>query len=207
MTELKSNDEFEHLHKDTLLRLENEKLKLGTISTPVGLQPLDAELKDTLGDIVTQMAATGRLDPETVFRTAISFLPVLDAKRLVIENLLEAAKQGQDISKTLNRYQKLGLLSVGSERSTAKVLPDGLGPELQRRKGLLGRIALCVARIGVNALKSIPKWVEIEPQITLLPFPTLSFTLKGAAISVQDLLDTLADGVGPGAPGSANAHG
>ncbi len=50
--------------------------------------------------------------------------------------------------------------------------------------------------MAINALKSIPKWVEIKPTITFVgPIPALGFVLEGKGMSIQDLLDTQAEGV------------
>jgi hypothetical protein len=185
-------EEFEHFHRDGLKNLEIEKARLAAEAHTAELAPLDADLKDTLISILDKLAVAGRIDPEQVFKEAIGALDDVDAKRFLIENLLEAAKRGEAIPKTMLRYKELGLLKTGLPANTNETNPAVVGEQLITRKNIWRRVALAVKQIAVNAFSSIPKWVEIEPQVTLLgPIPVLSFTLKGKGMSVQELFETL----------------
>jgi len=190
MTEPQSIEDFEHLHNDSVERFENERLRLETMPTPLGLGPLDFELKETLKKILENIPKEGRVDPEDVFRAAVSSLPILDAKRYLVDNLLESLKRGEVLSETMKRYKDLGLISEGPSPADSNAPIMNLGTELQNRKGLWGRITTTIMGDGVNALKAIPKWVEIEPQVTFIGLvPVLSFSLKGKGIAIQDLFD------------------
>jgi len=191
MTEPQSIEEFEHFHKDGMVRLENEKLKLENMETP-GLDPLDLKLKQTLTEILFELSKTKQIDPEQVFQAAISFLPDLDAQRFLIDNLLEAVKRGDNIVETMSRYETLGLLSKGAVSDTTKISTTDLGKELEKRKSLWRRVTTRVIQVSVNAIKSVPKWVQIEPQILLVgPIPAISFRLKGKGMTIQDFVETL----------------
>jgi hypothetical protein len=185
-------EEFEHFHRDGLKNLEIEKARLAAEQSPLELAPLDADLRATLISILERLAAAAKFDPEQVFKEALGSLDEVDAKRFLIENLLEAVKHGESITKTMKRYQDLGLLNTPPSPNAAETNPPGLGRSLVTRKSIWRRAALAVKQIIVNALKSIPKWVEIEPHVTFLgPLPMLSFALKGKGMSIQELLETL----------------
>lgn len=47
--------------------------------------------------------------PEEVFKVAMTGLDEIEAKRVLIENMLEALKQGKDIKTIASTYAKLGL--------------------------------------------------------------------------------------------------
>lgn len=195
MTESQSSEQFRHLHKEGIILLANERLKFENMVSSVELKPLDDDLTITLKNIFDGMPRTGQIDPEEVFRKAISFLPALEAKRFLIDNFLEALKRGEYIWDTAKRYQNLGLLE-SFPPNTPQASSENLGKALEKRKSLLARVALTVIRIGINAIKSIPKWVEIEPQITLIGMvPMLTFTLKGEGMNIQELFDALSEGI------------
>ena len=115
---------------------------------------------------------------------------------MLIDNLLESLKQGTRLSDAVERFRTLGLLppSFSPSGTAPDVFEGGLGAELVEREGLVRRVATALVRVAVNAFKAIPKWVEIEPTITLIgPIPAIGFTLKGKGMSIQDLFETLSE--------------
>jgi hypothetical protein len=93
MPEPLSREEFEHFLRDGLKNLEIEKGRLAAESRRVAeLASLDVELTTTLNEVFRKLSNDGRINPEQVFKEAIGALDNLDAKRFLIENLLEAMK-------------------------------------------------------------------------------------------------------------------
>ena len=185
-------EDYDHLYGDSLKNLELEVARLERENESPAIAPLDEDLKATVKEIGRKLAAARSAQPETAFRAAIGSLEQVDAKRFLVQNLLEAIKRGEAVGATLKKYHDLGLLERKVDAgAVAAVTPSGLGRQLLERKGLLKRVALAVQQIAANALRSVPKWVEIEPHVTLLPFPSLGFTLKGKGMSIHELYETL----------------
>ena len=59
---------------------------------------------------------------------------------------------------------------------------------LVNRKSIWERIRTYIAQGAVNALKTVPKWIEVEPIVSPLP-PFISFALKGKGMSAQELIE------------------
>ncbi len=134
-------DEFEHHHNDCIVRLLKEKAGLETdMEKTPGLQPIDRELVDDIDQLLKELVSTAQIEPQDVFKKAMAFLPKLDAKRLVIDNILESLKRGDNLSETYKRYQELGLLSSENGANVSGNTPTKLGTELLKRKGFLKRI-------------------------------------------------------------------
>jgi hypothetical protein len=63
---------------------------------------------------------------------------------------------------------------------------------LLARKSIWERVATAVAQVAVNALKTVPKWVEIEPHFGFVgPVPMLSFGLRGKGMTIHEFLEAL----------------
>ena len=185
-------EEFIHFHRDGLKNLEIDRARLVAEGRVSELATLDTELIETLNQVFKKLSDAGRTDPEQVFREAIGALDNLDAKRFLIENLLEALKRGEGLKETLERYKNLGLIRVAPSPNITNPNLASVGKGLVTRKSLWRRVTTAVVQIAVNAFKSIPKWIEIEPQITFIgPIPAVSFTLKGKGMNIQELFETL----------------
>jgi hypothetical protein len=185
-------EQFEHFHGDGIKNLELEKARLEQERLKVNLLNLDDALLSTLTaeQVKLDKAAQG---PEAVFKQALHSLNEVEAKRFVILNALEAVKRGEGISKILQRYGDMGLIPA---RAPAPTDPDiGLLAgtcALLARKSIWERVATTVAQLAVNALKTVPKWVEIEPHFGFVgPVPMLSFSLKGKGLTIHEFLEAL----------------
>jgi len=194
MTEIQQQEEFEHFHRSALKNLEIDKGLLVQKQPTGSMRILDAELLETLERICADLRFDDQLKPDSVFRSALGAMDAIDAKRFLLDNILESLKAGKHLPGILQNYQKLGLLRPppqGTVREGEEEL-DKPAKEILERKGLMKQFALAVAQIAVNAFKSIPKMVEIEPMITFIgPVPALSFALKGKGITIHQLFETL----------------
>jgi hypothetical protein len=192
MSDILSPEEFEHFHRDGLKNLEIDKMALAEGRQVKALAPLDVELRKTLNEIIAKISSAGETGPEQVFKEGIAALDKMDAKRYLIENLLESVKRGDKIVDAMQRYKDLGLLSPNSTINEDPQEPKDFGDQLTSKRSIWKRATTAVVQITVNALKSIPKWIEIEPHFAFLgPIPMIMFTLKGKGMSIHDLFETL----------------
>lgn len=201
MSDIQSKKEFEHFHRSGVKNLELEKATLERKRTSGEMHLIDQELLTTLQKIIWELNPETRLRPDVVFPAALRGIDAIDAKRFLLNNLLEALKSGKDLKSILENYKRLGLMQnipapaapVPAPAAPADASASLLGKEIQERQGILKRFGLALAQVAVNAFKSIPKWIEIEPQLTLIGglIPILSFSLKGKGMSIDDLFETL----------------
>ncbi|HLO18750.1 MAG TPA: hypothetical protein VK206_28220 [Anaerolineales bacterium] len=189
-------EEFEHTHKDFLVRLENLKLKLQTDQVPE-LAALDESLTNTLNNILERLAKPGQLSPQEIFKEALKLIPEVDAKRFLIENLLEDLKRGGNMPDIAQRYHTLGLLNqpeVSNAQPTNPVIK--LGEKLINRKRSWGKVGAFLCQFAINALRVISKSVEIEPQLLIVGgIPSIGFTFKGSGLSFDDIIQTLTEDI------------
>jgi hypothetical protein len=194
--EAQSVEDFQHLHNDGLKNLEIEKGRLAEARRIPNhdLGQLDDELDQSLTNarnVLSEKLAGG---PERVFEHAMGLLSDIDKKRFIIENVLESLKRGEKFGVVLERYKTLGLVTSKADATSAQQPQDNplaTTEALLNRKNILSRVSTAIMQIGVNALSTVPKWVEIEPHITIAPIPSLSFTLKGKGMSVYELFEAL----------------
>jgi len=194
MTESHTQEEFELNHKNQLLNFEKLIIMLKSLNDS-DLRPLDNKLVETLETIFGRIPKNGRVQPEDVFRQAMQSLPEVDSQRMIIENLLEAIKRGDKLGETVDRYQSLGLLSEGFGGNKTDETLTGLGERIVKRKGIWNLVGLTLMQLTVNALKTISKFGQIEPIITIAPVPGLSFAIKGKGMSFYDLYTNLTENI------------
>jgi hypothetical protein len=193
MSETQSQEEFEHFHNDGVKNLKIEEGELVQARSRFNFQNLDDGLQNTLRGARQSLEETSWSGPEVVFQQALKSLNEVEAKRFVIANVLESLKNGQSINQILPRYAGMGL----APQFPAPTLIDEKNPfamtqALLERKSLCDRVMTTVAQIAVNAVKTVPKWVEIEPHFGFVgPLPTFGFTLKGKGMSVYELFEAL----------------
>jgi hypothetical protein len=130
---------------------------------------------------------------EVVFQQALKSLNEVEGKRFVIANVLESLKNGQSINMILPRYAGMGLVPQFPPPTLIdETNPFATTQALLERKSLWERVTTSVAQIAVNAVKTVPKLVEIKPHFGLVgPVPTRGFTLKGKVVSVYELFEAL----------------
>ncbi len=192
MPDIQSQEEFEHLHRDGVKNLELEKGRLALARSTFNLRSLDDGLEKTLNNTHESLAGELKSGPEAVFEQALKSLNQVEAKRFVINNVLESLKNGQKINDVLTRYGGMGLVPPAVPDSTVEDNPFRMTQALLERKSLWERVTTSVAQIGVNAMKTVPKWVEIEPHVGFVgPVPTISFALKGKGMTVYELFEAL----------------
>jgi hypothetical protein len=193
MNEVQSQQEFEILHRTTVkdIQLDLAEFQRKSASPP---SPVVPDLLATLNHILSILSPEAALTPDAMFRAGLDAMELVDAKRFVFDNLLEGLKRGEKPSVLVDRYRGLGLL--GDQKSGAKRAPldsdaDLTGDVVQGR-GLLKRCGLAAAQVVANAIRSVPKFVEIEPSISFVgPVPVLGFTLKGKGMSIHELFEAL----------------
>lgn len=192
MPEPLPHEEYAHLYEDGLKNIEIEKGKLLEAKQEVNLGPLDTDLMSTLTSIFEKLSAAQERGPEEAFKTALEATNAVDAKRFILENLLEGMKRDNqaNIQQLITRYQELGLLSKDSPPISPTLTPLQGTIALVERKSILERFGIAVAQLGIATFKAIPKFVEVEPGLTFVgPIPCLSFNLKGKAINGYEILE------------------
>ena len=183
--------QFEHFHGDGVKNLELEKARLEQEHLKVDLQNLDVALQNTLAAEHKNLTDKGAHGPEAVFKQALHSLNEVEAKRFVILNALEALKRGEQTGTILKRYGELGLIPK-RDQNAAEITVLAATCALVARKSIWERVATAVAQVAVNALKTVPKWVEIEPHFGFVgPVPMLSFSLKGKGMTIHEFLEAL----------------
>jgi hypothetical protein len=193
MSEPLSLEEFAHLYEDGLKNLEIEKGKLLEVKQEIKLEPLDTDLMSTLTSIFEKLSAAQERGPEEAFKTALEAINVVDAKKFILENLLEGMKREDNVTiqQLMTRYQKLGLLSEDPPPIPPNQPPLQKTIALVERKSIWERVGIAVAQLSLVAFKAIPKFVDVEPSLTFIgPIPCLSFNLKGKAINGYEILET-----------------
>jgi hypothetical protein len=197
MNDVQSQDEFEFVHRAICKDLALERVSLEQYAA-APVSPVIAELQETLKKIISLVDVDGALIPDSIFRAGLEAMEVIDAKRFVLDNLLEGLKRGDQPGALIERYRELGLLNRLPPKATLSEIPSDadVTAEVLKGKGMLKRWGLVVAQIVVNAVRTIPKFVEIEPTISLVgPIPVVSFALKGKGMSIHSLFEALK---GPG---------
>ena len=196
MLETQSQEDFEHFHNDGIKNLKIEEGELAEARSRFNLQNLDDGLQKTLGGARERLEEKSKSGAEEVFRQALKSLNEVEAKRFVIANVLESLKNGQPIAEILPRYAKMGLAPLAPQLQTPVPIDEKhifeMTQALLERKSLWERVTTTIAQIAVNAVKTVPKWVEIEPHFGFVgPLPTLGFTIKGRGMSVYELFEAL----------------
>lgn len=196
MSEVQPQEQFEVLHRSTCKDLQLERAALETYAAAEPASPLVQELTDTVTKILALVSPEGALNAEAIFKNAIEAMGLVEAKHFVLSNLLEGLKRGEDEKILLSRFKMLGLRGATPPQTPAQqetVHSDADIPtEVTKGLGLLKRCGLALAQITVNALRTIPKFVEIEPSISLVgPLPVLALNLKGKGMSIHELFEAL----------------
>lgn len=195
MSEVQSPEEFQHFHRDGIKDLDLQQAALAEARARYNLLGLDEGLQSTVKNVRHKLAEGSDKGPEAVFRLAMASLKEVDRQRWVIENALEAMKHGGKIAETLARYRNLGLIGDISTAASApppEDIPLRATLALSERKSIVERVAATVQRIAVNAVKSVPKWIEIEPHVQFLgPVPVIGFTLKGKGMTLHDFFEAM----------------
>jgi hypothetical protein len=195
MSEVQTQEQFDANHRSTVkdLRLEKAELDLYAAKNPTS--SVFDELTDTLDKILSLVSPEGPLNAETIFRNAIEAMDIVEAKNFMLANLLEGLKRGEKEEQLISRFRTLGLLKKSAQPNVPKVGEHDADVPAEVNKGgsLLKRCGLALAQIAVNALKTIPKWVEIEPSITFVGgvLPSVSLALKGKGMTAHELFEAL----------------
>lgn len=179
MADVQSGEEFDHYHRDCLKDLEIEQHRLDKASSSINLGGIDDELRSTLKNKIREKLSDTSRGPEHIFKQAIKSLKEADLTRFIIENALEAMKNGKSIQDIVSNYIKLGLIQPTDNASAnlADQTPLESTTALVERKGIWERVMGTLGHTTVNAIKSVPKWIEIEPHIMPAP-PFISFAIK-----------------------------
>jgi len=194
MSEVQSIKQFERRHVAGCKNLEIEKEYLLRKTTSGLLHRVHVDLAIALDQIHRNLSPDDPPSPSRTFRAAMKGLDEIDAKRFLLHNVLESLKQGQTEKQITDNYVSIGLL----KRSTAQTMTKETSTSFDTGAEALGslqslkRAGLALCQISVNAIKSIPKFVEIDPGIMLVGFvPVPTFTLKGKGVTVHELFELL----------------
>jgi hypothetical protein len=190
-----SLEEFDHLHRDALRNLDVEKVHLSAATERFHLGGIDDELKRTLNEIREDLSnsSTG---PESVFQRAVAGMSNAERKRFIIENAIEALKSGKSPTEVVNRFTALGLVPPLAPNENVIEEPMRMTQALLERRSIWERVSLSIYQVAVNAVKTVPKWIEIEPHVGFVgPVPTITFGLKTKGMSAYEFLEALRAGI------------
>jgi hypothetical protein len=95
-----------------------------------------------LSKLLDDLAAAQQSGPERIFEFAIAVSNSIDAKRFLIENLLEEVKRGADIYELMVGYHNIGLLRANAKPERYKSDDYPVGAALVTRKILWKRVAI-----------------------------------------------------------------
>ena len=173
MSELQSQEAFELLHRTTCKDVQLELADLQR--APIGpISPVIPEVVAALNSILSILSPEAALTPDAMFRAGLEAMDIVDAKRFVLDNLLEGLKRGEEPNVLIERFQGLGLLGGKSPPAKrAQIDSDAdVTADVLKCRGILKRTGLATMQIVANAVRSIPKFVEIEPTISFVgPVP------------------------------------
>jgi hypothetical protein len=216
MTSDEANEDFRHQYGDTLKAIKLDryeiaaelKKNLAGVSIGQSREALDLQFErwDKLQDEIAGDLATEIPDAEIVLKKALRSLERVQAFRFLTENLLEGVKRDQSLNNTMENYRVLGLLPADfparPEETKNSPWPSnwGVGGFLQKIMKGLKKLALNLMQLVINAMKAIPQLAELEirPNIGMVgPFPalTVDFNLKAKGIAINELFETLVDGL------------
>jgi hypothetical protein len=183
--------------------LELEKANLTAARSTFNLHGLDDRLQETLHRTHESLSGKEKEGAEAVFQQALKSLNEAEAQRFVINNVLESLKNGGKMNDILDRYGKMGLVNPVRPNAVVEDNPFKTTQALLERKSMWERFTSAVSQIAVNAVRSVPKWIELEPHVKVFPVPGLSFALKAKGMTAYELFETLRGAhVPPPAPNS-----
>jgi len=192
--DIQSQEEFEHYHSGGIKNIRLDEGELVQARQKTNLGPFDDALQQSATRIRETLSAAPS-NAEQVFKLAMGSLKEADLNRFVIENVLEALKRGEPCPTVLKRFSELGLpvpQNQAAQTPLQPITPFQATMALLERKSIWERLTTSVAQIAVNAIKTVPKWVEIEPEIGFVGcFPKLSFHLKAKGMTAYEFFEAL----------------
>lgn len=202
-----SAQEFEHFHEHFVRDIEDIVRAARETAHGPDQQRVSDLFESFFGDeAATYMAPTdAKPDPEQILKIAMSKLKDVSRLELVASNLLEGVKDGQSLKDLVERYQSLGLLeerrSPALPRGPQAAQNMGDGSFLEKALGWARKLGTLLWRMGVNAVRTIPRFVKLKPNVTfgfVGPVPTfgLNFELEAEALTLHELGDLLTRGLG-----------
>lgn len=165
-TASQSPQEFQHFHEHYVRDIEDIiRTVQQTASTPD-----QQRVADLFGSFfgsdapAFMMQEDVKPDPEQILKKAMSKLSDASRIELVVGNLLEGVKGGAPLGALVARYEQLGLIQAPHR-------PAGLAPHqqdgafLEKALGWARKLGTLVWRIGVNAIRTIPRFVKLKPRV------------------------------------------
>jgi hypothetical protein len=142
-------------------------------------------------------------DHLTEVKTTLAGLSRLEALGSLVQNLMEAVKNDESFSDTLDRYSKLRIINLPSPinlEKDQKVNPwlssVGVWRILESIKDQFRRIILRLIGLLLNAIKTIPMFIEIKPTPSVgwsgfLPSFSLEVDCSVQGASLHELIEVL----------------
>jgi hypothetical protein len=207
--ETMSDEEFSHyLHNalNALKGLKGEKEDVSTYEKPnVVKEALQNDLDHLFDDIIKDVSPTGTADPRAVMNKALAGLSKVEAKRFVLQNLLEAIKAGIgsetiNVTTILQRYNHLGLTTIDFDSDKTKTQQyqtdgantEGFGKFIQGLLKKAFKMALTLMEIIKNAVKKVFGSIGIKPIIGATgAFPSLSFQIEVENLTTAEFFEVL----------------
>jgi hypothetical protein len=192
VNELQSQEQFKLLHESTVKDVQLELAQLRA-ATKKPTSPVVDDVIATLDQVLT-LVAKENVDAERAFRGAIDAMGLVEARQFVLANLLEGLKRGEKAEALVTRFRQLGLRGPQPPATEEEYINSdaNITEDVTKGMGVLKRTGLALAQLTVNALRTIPKFVEIEPSLSLIgPLPVLTFALKGKGMSIHELFEAL----------------
>lgn len=208
MAQQDTSEEFRHEYADAVKAVKLNRFEVTEelrkdLGTGDGSQAREALVVtwNSLNDEIANDLSLEVADAEIAYKHALRSLERVQACRFLIENLLEAIKRDESLNNTVKNYQNLGLfpespgLLPEEKRNSPWPWRAGGGAFLKKIMKGLKKLALILIELVVNAVKAIPRFVEIEirPHIGVVgPFPTLTFDFGlQAKGTIRELFEAL----------------
>jgi hypothetical protein len=210
MSETMSNEEFRHYLQNDVnvlkgIKCETEDISTGDTDGKINSvkEALQNDLQHLLDEIIEDLSPEGTPDPSAIMNSALKGLSKIEAKRFLLQNLLEAIKGGNvNVTEILQRYKDLGLTTIDlnptqNPNRNEEVVADGaktkgFGKVILGLLKKAAKIALTVIEIIKNSVLKVFGSVGVKPIIGLTgAFPSISFQLEVENLTASLFFDAI----------------
>lgn len=177
-----------------------EKAIEGRVETTTTIQQAVVDDQhDFLKEVLSLLDMDGGSDPKQLLQQGLQAMEQIQARAFVLQNMLEAVKRGESLTRVTGRFHRLGLIKVDPQQLVPKPAAGRKenGKLLSKLLASLRKVAAFVIEFIVNVLKAAPEFIEVEPIVgTVGLVPSVSFNLKAESKSLADFLKIFTEAVG-----------